>query len=644
MNEIALDIETYSSVNLKECGVYKYVESDDFEILLFGHSIDGGPVTVIDLAMGETIPDDIVSALTDDTVIKWAFNANFERICLSKYLGKRYLPPKSWRCSMIWAAYMGLPLSLEMVGKVLALKDQKMDEGKALIKYFSCPCAPTKANGGRERNYYYHDLDKWKVYKEYNRRDVEVELAIKERLRKFPVPQEIWDEWTRIDQVINDRGILVDETLVKNALAIDEKVKSANMDRLTAITGLENPNSPLQMRRWLKDHGVETDSLDKKTVAKLIPSVPDDVKEVLQLRQQIAKSSVKKYTAMENLRCSDGRAHGCFQFMGAKTGRWAGRHIQLQNLPQNHMKDLKQARGLVYDGNFEALTMLYDNIPSVLSELIRTAFVAPQGMKYIVADFAQIEARVLAHLASCTWRQELFKDPEADLYSASASNMFGIPVEKHGVNSSYRKYGKISELALGYGSGVGGLRAMGALDMGLSEEELDPLVKMWREANPEIVDYWWTVDRAIKKTVKERTTNKVGAVTFSYASAMLFITLPSGRKLTYVKPHMGISQFGTESVMYWGLDSTKHFVEIESYGPRFVENIVQSISRDILCYAMRTLSDCRIVAHIHDEVVIEAPMDMKVEEVCEKMGQTPPWIKGLPLRADGFECEFYQKD
>jgi len=651
---IDIDIETYSSLVLKDVGVYRYCESPDFEILLFGYSVDGGPVDVIDLACGEEIPQDILDALTDDSVLKWAHNAQFERICLSRYLQRRYgtipnhsgpyLNPISWRCSMVWAAYLGLPLALEQVGAVLKLSEQKMDEGKSLIKYFSCPCAPTKANGGRTRNLPEHDHDKWSLFKQYNKRDVETEMALKDRLKNYPVPDFIWDEWTKIDQPINDRGVLLDMDVVENAIIINDKVSQMLLDRLKTLTGLENPNSPLQIRSWLKDHGIETDSIDKKAVAALLKDATSEVAEVLLLRQQIAKSSVKKYTAMKNLRCEDGRAHGCFQFMGAsRTGRWSGRHIQYQNLPQNHMPDLKEARDLVKTGNFDALSLLYDNIPMVLSELIRTASVPPKGMKYIVSDFSAIEARVLSFLADEEWRTEVFVN-NGDIYCASASAMFGVPVEKHGVNSHLRQKGKIAELALGYGGSVGALTAMGALDMGLKEEELEPLVRMWRDSNPHIVEYWWEVDRCVKKTVMECIDTRVGDIIFSYKSGVLFIRLPSGRRLAYVRPHMGINRYGSESVMYYGLDSNKHWNEVESYGPKFVENIVQAISRDILCNAMKTLSDQRIVAHVHDEIIIEAPLDMKVKDICNKMGQTPAWIKGLCLRADGYECSFYQKD
>lgn len=651
---ISIDLETYSDVDIKTSGAYRYVESPNFEILLFGYSVDGGEVTVLDLKCGDEIPEDILNAIVSDDVIKWAFNASFERLCLSVYfkrnypvlygtLSEPYLSPESWRCSMVWAAYMGLPLSLEAVGKVLNLSEQKLDEGKALIRYFSMPCAPTKANGQRTRNLPEHAPDKWEKFKAYNKRDVEVEMAVQAKLKNFPVPDNVWDEY-HLDQEINDRGILLDMDMVENAIRIDEQSREELMQRMKDITGLENPNSVAQMKAWLAENGVETDSLDKKAVASLLKTAPPKLKEVLELRQQLAKSSVKKYTAMQNLRCSDGRAHGCFQFYGAnRSGRWAGRHIQLQNLPQNHMPDLEQARELVKQCNYDALRMLYDNVPAVLSELIRTAFVPMYGYKFIVSDFSAIEARVLSFLAGEEWRMEVFAN-NGDIYCASASEMFGVPVEKHGQNGHLRQKGKIAELALGYGGSVGALKSMGALDQGLQEEELQPLVDAWRSANPNIVEFWWAVDRAVKEAVIKKTTTQTHGIMFSCRSGMLFIRLPSGRKLAYVKPHMGINQFGSESVLYYGVDGQKKWSEIESYGPKFVENIVQAISRDILCHAMKTLRYCRIVAHVHDEIIIECSMGVSLDAVCEQMGRTPPWIRGLLLRADGYECSFYKKD
>ncbi len=660
IKEISIDLETYSDVDIKKCGAYKYAESPAFEILLFAYSVNGGAVQVIDLACGETIPEEILEALTDPKITKWAFNASFERVCLSNWLLKnypayhksygidedttgRYLDPSSWKCSMIWSAYMGLPLSLEGVGAVLKLEDQKMKEGKDLIRYFCKPCAATKSNGGRTRNLPEHDMQKWELFKSYNKRDVEVELAIQKKLAKFPVPDFLWEEY-HLDQEINDRGIALNHRIVEEAVELDRITKSDLTNRLQAITGLDNPNSVIQMRDWLSSKGMETDTLDKKAVAELLQTAPPDLAEVLTLRQQLAKSSVKKYQAMDNAMCMDGRARGMFQFYGAnRSGRWAGRLIQLQNLPQNHLPDLDEARNLVIDGNYDALNMLYDSVPNVLSELIRTAFIPKPGHKFIVSDFSAIEARVLAHLAGETWRADVFKN-NGDIYCASASNMFGVPVEKHGVNSHLRQKGKIAELALGYGGSVGALKSMGAIEMGIPEEELQPLVDAWRSANPNIYNFWWEIDRAVKSAIKMRTSVDVGDIRIFYKSGMLFITLPSGRTLTYVKPKIGENQFGGESVTYEGVGSTKKWERIESYGPKFVENIVQATSRDILMYAIRTLSHCFIVGHVHDELIIETSMDASLEAICEQMGRTPPWIPRLLLRADGYETMFYKKD
>ena len=659
MESLSIDLETYSDIDLKKCGVYKYAESPNFEILLFAYSVDNGPVQVIDLAQGEDIPTEILAALTDETITKWAYNASFERICLSVWLRRNhpeyfqsysiledtvgdYLDPSAWKCSRIWGAYMGLPLSLEGIGAVLKLSDQKMKEGKDLIKYFCVPCKATKVNGGRTRNLPSDAPDKWDVFKSYNKRDVEVELAIKEKLSKFPVPEFIWDEY-HLDQEINDRGIGVDMQLVENAIDIDSKTKDYLMSRLVTLTGLENPNSVQQMKTWLSDYGIETESLDKKAVKELLSDADKKVSEVLECRQQLAKSSVKKYTAMQNMACDDNRARGCFMFYGAnRSGRWAGRGIQLQNLPQNHMSDLEEARNLVRDGNFEALELLYDNVPGVLSELIRTAFVPKPGYKYIVADFSAIEARVLSFLANEKWRIDVFREGK-DIYCASASQMFKVPVEKHGQNAHLRQKGKIAELALGYGGSVGALRAMGAIEMGLEEEELQPLVDAWRNANSNITSFWWQIDSAVKQAVIQKKSCEVGFLKIYYQSGMLFIDLPSGRRLCYVKPKMGTNQFGSESVTYEGINTGK-WTRIESYGPKFVENIVQAISRDILAYAMRTLAHTFIVGSVHDELIIECSPDVSVEAICEQMGRTPPWISGLLLRADGYECPFYKKD
>ena len=660
IHTLSIDVETFSDVDLKKCGVYKYAESPDFEILLFGVSVDGSEVTVYDLASGDTVPEEIIRALSDDSVIKWAYNASFERVCLSVWLRRNYpqyfssysieedtvrnyLDPSSWRCSLVWGAYMGLPLSLEGIGKVLKLENQKMAEGKALIRYFCVPCKPTKANGGRTRNLPEHDPVKWSTFIAYNKRDVETEMAIQQKLSKFPVPDFLWEEY-HLDQEINDRGIQLDMVLVEQAIAIDERSREELSAKMRQLTALENPNSVQQMKEWLTKHGLEVDSLDKKAVKELLKTAPPELAEVLELRQQLAKSSVKKYQAMQNAVCTDGRARGMFQFYGAnRSGRWAGRLIQLQNLPQNHMAHLEDARSLVRSGDYALLSALYDSVLEVLSELIRTAFVPRDGYKFIVSDFSAIEARVLSFLAGESWRLKVFAE-NGDIYCASATAMFHVPVEKHGQNAHLRQKGKIAELALGYGGSVGALKSMGALEMGLAEEELQPLVDAWRTSNPNIVQLWWDVDNAVKTTVRQRLDTETHGIRFRYRSGMLFIVLPSGRQLCYVKPKMGTNKFGGESVTYEGVGSTKKWERIESYGPKFVENIVQAISRDILMYAMRTLSHCFIVGHVHDELIIECSMDVSPDAVCEQMGRTPPWIGGLNLRADGYETMFYKKD
>ena len=646
MQTLSIDLETYSDQPLAKTGVYRYVESPDFEILLFAYSVDGGSVQQIDLACGEKIPPAILAALEDDKVTKWAFNANFERICLSRFLGYPtgdYLEPDSWKCSMVWAAYMGLPLSLEGVGAVLGLEKQKLTEGKDLIKYFCQPCAPTKSNGQRTRNLPEHAADKWLAFKRYNIRDVETEMSIQARLSKYPVPDSVWEEY-HLDQEINDRGVGLDMKLVRQAIQMDGRSRSELTQAMKELTSLDNPNSVQQMKQWLADNGLETDTLGKKAVAELLKTAPPELQKVLTLRQQLAKSSVKKYQVMETAVCADGRARGMFQFYGAnRTGRWAGRIIQMQNLPQNHLEDLSEARGLVRCGDFEALEMLYEDVPDTLSQLIRTAFVPQENRKFIVADFSAIEARVIAWLADEKWRQDVFAEGK-DIYCASASQMFGVPVEKHGVNGHLRQKGKIAELALGYGGSVGALKAMGALEMGLQEDELPALVSAWRQANPKIVQFWWAVDRAVMDAVTRKTTTKTHGIIFSARNGMLFITLPSGRSLAYVKPKIGENRFGGDCITYEGIGGTKKWERIDSYGPKFVENIVQATSRDILCYAMKTLRCCSIVMHIHDEVVIEADRRMSLQAVCEQMGRTPPWAKGLRLRADGYETDFYKKD
>lgn len=649
IRELSIDIETYCEIDLRKSGVYRYAEDDSFELLLFAVSVDNGPVTVYDLTK-EQLPQDILEALVNDSVIKWAFNASFERICLSNWLKKYhpdllldgFLSPVSWKCSMIWTAYLGLPLSLEGVGTVLKLKDQKMREGADLIRYFCVPCKPTKVNGGRIRNFPHHAPDKWSTFINYNKRDVEVELAIKERVKNFPVPDFVWDEYLQ-DQIINDRGICIDVEFVKAAIKIDTESKAQIQEELKGLTGLENPNSVLQMIGWLREHRVATDSLDKKAVKELLKTVDETTAQVLKLRQQATKSSVSKYQAMMNCVCKDSRVRGMFQFFGAnRTGRWAGRLVQLQNLPQNHLPDLEEARELFRKGDLEATELLYDT-QDTLSQLIRTAFVPSEGKKFIVCDFSAIEARVLSHLAGERWRSKVFEQGK-DIYCMSASQMFGVPVEKHGQNSELRQKGKIAELACGYGGSVGALKAMGALDMGLTEEELQPLVNSWRLANPNIVLYWWDVDNAVKTAVKELIPTSTHGIQFEVKRGILFITLPSGRKLAYIKPRIGDNQFGGESVTYEGTGTAKRWERLESYGPKFVENIVQAISRDILAFSMKQLKNFKIVGHVHDEVIIECPMEQELDEIASLMGIASDWMSDINLRADGYECSFYKKD
>ena len=660
MFKMSIDLETRSSADILKSGVYRYAEDRDFDVLLFGVSVDDGPVRVYDLASGDAIPDDILAALSDNNVMKWAYNASFERVCLSVWLRRyypqyfksycpdddpasKYLDPVAWRCSMVLGYYNGLPGGLEKVGAVLGFEQQKLKEGKDLIRYFCCPCKPTKTNGGRTWNLPHHAPEKWQLFKQYNERDVLVEQQVQERLRKYAMPDFLWEEYA-LDQMINDRGIRIDRQMVAESIRIDELSKTNLIDRMKKMTGLDNPNSVIQMHDYLADNGLEMETLAKKEVAAAIKTAPEALAEVLSLRLQLAKSSVKKYQAMENSVCADGRCHGMFQFLGAgRTGRWAGRLIQLQNLPQNHLPDLEDARGLVKQGDYEMLNALYASVPSVLSELIRTSFIPRDGYKFIVADYSAIEARVLSYLAGEKWRAEVFRTG-GDIYCASASQMFGVPVVKHGVNGHLRQKGKIAELALGYGGATGALRAMGALDMGLEEDELQPLVSMWREANPHIVQYWWDIDAAIKEAIQLRIPTKVGGIRFECTNGMLFIHLPSGRRLSYVKPRIEPNQYDGENITYSGPDANKKWGRIESYGPKFVENIVQAVSRDILAAAMKRLKEYRIVGHVHDEVIVEAPQETSLQEVCDLMGQTPDWLPGILLRADGYECAFYQKD
>ena len=658
INMITIDIETRSDKDISKCGVYAYTDTPYFDILLFAYSIDGQPVQVVDTANGEEIPENVLAALADENVVKRAFNCNFERVCLSKYLRENYpqyfqsysidedtvgdfLNPESWHCSMIHARTLGLLLSLAEVGKVLGIEQQKMTEGKALIKFF---CVPYDTIDGVPQFHSPTDYpDKWEIFKAYNKRDVEAELEIDRRLSRFPVPDFLWKEFY-LDQEINDRGILVDMQLADKAIGLDAKAKEELTAEVQKLTGVENPNSVYQLLDWLETQGYKSDSLGKTQVLELIKTAKEPVKSVLQMRLQLSKSSVKKYTAMKNTACSDNRARGMFSFYGAsRTGRWAGRNVQLQNLPQNHLPDLTEARELVKYGSFEDIQMLYDDVPDTLSQLIRTAFIPRQGMKFIVADFSAIEARVIAWLAGEEWRMKAFANGE-DIYCASASKMFGVPVVKHGENGHLRQKGKISELACGFGGSVGAMKAMGADSLGLSDTELKQIVTDWREASPHITEFWWAVDRAVKKAVKEKTATKTHGLLFSYEAGFLFIRLPSGRRLAYAKPYIGKNKFGGESVTYMGINAQKKWDRLESYGPKFVENCVQGIARDLLMYSMQALSQYFIVGHIHDEMIIECPKDTKLDEICQQMAITPDWAKGLLLRADGYECSFYKKD
>ena len=659
MQNLFIDIETFSDADLQKSGVYKYAQSQNFEILLFSYSTDGAPVKCIDIAQGESIPENILKALTDESVTKFAYNAMFERICLSEHLRrnhpeyfktydsddetiKGYLDPKSWRCDMIWAAYLGLPLKLADSGRILGLDEQKMTEGKELIRFFCVPCKATKSNGGRTRNLPCHAPDKWELFKKYNVRDVEVEMNIHKRLSKYPVPEQVWAEY-HLDQQINDRGIRIDLALVHQAISMDETAQSELLGALKELTKVDNPNSVSQIKGWLSDNGVEADSLGKKQVSELIKTAPPDQKRVLKLRQQSAKSSVKKYTAMINMLCDDGRARGCFAFYGSHTGRFAGRGIQLQNLPRNTLEELEVTRDTVKRGDYTLLTCLYDSVPEVLSELVRTALIPRPGYKFVVADFSAIEARVLSWVAGEDWRMKVFAN-NGDIYCETASRMFKKPVVKHGINGELRAKGKQCELSCGYGGSVFALRAMGAIEAGMSEEELQPLVDLWRESNPKIVSLWYEVDQAAKNAIINKSTTETHGIRFTCKSGMLFITLPSNRVLSYVRPQIGINRFGSESITYEGTGMNKQWCRLETFGGKLVENIIQALSRDILCNSMKNMADRFICAHIHDEVVIECPMDVSVETICDEMAIVPSWAEGLPLKADGFESMFYQKD
>ena len=658
INMITIDIETRSDKDISKCGVYAYTDTPYFDILLFAYSIDGQPVQVVDTANGEEIPENVLAALADENVVKRAFNCNFERVCLSKYLRENYpqyfqsysidedtvgdfLNPESWHCSMIHARTLGLLLSLAEVGKVLGIEQQKMTEGKALIKFF---CVPYDTIDGVPQFHNPKDYpEKWEIFKAYNKRDVEAELEIDRKLSRFPVPDFLWQEFY-LDQEINDRGILVDMQLADKAISLDAEAKEELTAEMQRLTGVENPNSVYQLLDWLETQGYKSDSLGKAQVQELIKTAKEPVKSVLEMRLQLSKSSVKKYQAMKIAKCEDKRVRGMFSFYGAsRTGRFCSKIIQIQNLPQNHLPDLSEARELVKYVSFEDIQMLYDDVPDTLSQLIRTAFIPRQGMKFIVADFSAIEARVIAWLAGEEWRMKAFANGE-DIYCASASKMFGVPVVKHGENGHLRQKGKISELACGFGGSVGAMKAMGADSLGLSDTELKQIVTDWREASPHITELWWAVDRAVKKAVKEKTATKTHGLLFSYEAGFLFIRLPSGRRLAYAKPYIGKNKFGGESVTYMGINAQKKWDRLESYGPKFVENCVQGIARDLLMYSMQTLSQYFIVGHIHDEMIIECPKDTKLDEICQQMAITPDWAKGLLLRADGYECSFYKKD
>lgn len=648
---ISIDLETFSDVDISKGGVYRYAESDNFEILLFAYAVDGGEVVVVDMAQGEKIPENIINAITDRNITKWAFNSQFERICLSMYFKKHrpelmqgnYLEPEGWKCSMTWCAYMGLPMSLAGAGAVLGLEQQKLTEGKELIRYFCIPCKPTKVNGGRIRNLPEHDTAKWENFVRYNKRDVEVEMAIQAKLSHFSVPENIWEEFW-VDQRINDRGIEVDMEFARNAIELDKNSRETLMEEVRDLTGLENPNSVIQLKEWLHGQGLEFDSLDKKAVAAILPTAPPVVQRVLRIRQKLAKSSVKKYQAMENTVCNDSRARGMFRFYGAsRTGRWSGKSIQLQNLPQNHISDLAEARTLVKAGSFEAVSMLYDDVPDTLSQLIRTAFVPRTGYKFVVADFSAIEARVLAYLTKEQWVLDTFAAGK-DIYCATASKMFHCNVVKNGENGELRQKGKQATLSCGYGGSVGALIAMGALESGMEEGELQPLVDAWRKANPHIVNFWWSVDGAAKEAVIGRTTTSTHGIRFICKSGMLFIELPGGRRLAYVKPKMGENRFGGESITYEGTNgTTKKWERLETFGGKLVENITQAVSRDILMFAIRNMKGYRIVAHVHDEVIVECTEDISVDSICQLMSKTPDWAEGLTLKAEGYEGKFYQK-
>lgn len=649
MKKLSCDIETFSDVDLIRCGVYKYADSPNFEMLLFAYAVDDGDVHIIDIAGGEELPEEIIQAIKSDTVVKTAYNAQFERVCLSRYLKLpegEYLNPQSWYCTAVQAAELALPLSLADVGSVLGLERQKMTEGKELIKYFCVPCKPTKSNGNCTRNRPCHDINKWETFKKYCMRDVDVERQIADKLKMYPISDEEHRLYV-LDQIINDRGVLVDSELAEQAVKLNSIQTAVAVEQAYMITGFENPNSVTQLKQWLKENGVEIESLSKKDVKSLADETDGDVSEMLKLRLLMAKTSVKKYEAVIRSVCSDNRVHGMMRFCGAnRTGRWSGNILQPQNLPQNHLPDLTLARDIVKDGDFEMLDMMFGNVPNVLSELIRTVLIPKPNHRFIVADFSAIEARVLAWIAGEQWRIDTFKNG-GDIYCASASKMFKVPVEKHGVNGELRQKGKISELACGYGGSVGALKNMGAVEMGVQENELQGLINDWRNANPHIVRFWYEVGNATMKAIKEKTTVPLGKLVFAYERGILFIRLPSGRRLSYIKPRIGTNRFGGDSITYMGINSAKKWDRLETFGGKLTENIVQGTARDLLANALINAANAGYdtVFHVHDEIICEVPNSYgSVEELCRLMCIKPDWADGLPLNADGFECEYYKKE
>lgn len=649
MKKLSCDIETFSDVDLIRCGVYKYADSPNFEMLLFAYAVDDGDVHIIDIAGGEELPEKIIQAIKSDTVVKTAYNAQFERVCLSRYLklpDGEYLNPQSWYCTAVQAAELALPLSLADVGSVLGLERQKMTEGKELIKYFCVPCKPTKSNGNCTRNRPCHDINKWETFKKYCMRDVDVERQIADKLKMYPISDEEHRLYV-LDQIINDRGVLVDSELAEQAVKLNSIQTAVAVEQAYMITGLENPNSVTQLKQWLKEKGVEIESLSKKSVKSLADETDGDVSEMLKLRLLMAKTSVKKYEAVIRSVCSDNRVHGMMRFCGAnRTGRWSGNILQPQNLPQNHLPDLTLARDIVKDGDFEMLDMMFGNVPNVLSELIRTVLIPKPNHRFIVADFSAIEARVLAWIAGEQWRIDTFKNG-GDIYCASASKMFKVAVEKHGVNGELRQKGKISELACGYGGSVGALKNMGAVEMGVQENELQGLINDWRNANPHIVRFWYEVGNAAMKAIKEKTTVPLGKLVFAYERGILFIRLPSGRRLSYIKPRIGTNRFGGDSITYMGINSAKKWDRLETFGGKLTENIVQGTARDLLANALINAANAGYdtVFHVHDEIICEVPNGYgSVDELCKLMCIKPEWADGLPLNADGFECEYYKKE